>query len=296
MTSSEPGRNDPCPCGSGKKYKKCCLPRVKGFTVPARPLDGEPRNTHFEAGADGQMVEVPGSLWLQVHVEDADPPDRAIRDFFTPYSSTLQQDSVLVERVRDCQHKCRAAEYHRRAIDEEIEREIDRYAREHRAQSGAAFVRRNDVLLYETEAFLFQAKSAVDALIRLLAPVVPSLERFDMFRGKGAIAGGVVLEALLHEEDSLFELFESARVEWIQGLKELRDTVTHVAALEGFTFFVETQYHGGPQARIDLPKMPSGQRLDVYCADVVEHLMELTRATLDEVVLRVGSPSPQRGA
>ena len=23
------GRNDPCPCGSGKKYKKCCLPRRK---------------------------------------------------------------------------------------------------------------------------------------------------------------------------------------------------------------------------------------------------------------------------
>lgn len=23
--SSEPGRNDPCPCGSGKKYKRCCL-------------------------------------------------------------------------------------------------------------------------------------------------------------------------------------------------------------------------------------------------------------------------------
>ncbi|MCL6105810.1 MAG: SEC-C metal-binding domain-containing protein [Actinobacteria bacterium] len=20
----EPGRNDPCPCGSGKKYKRCC--------------------------------------------------------------------------------------------------------------------------------------------------------------------------------------------------------------------------------------------------------------------------------
>ena len=23
----EPGRNDPCPCGSGQKYKRCCLPR-----------------------------------------------------------------------------------------------------------------------------------------------------------------------------------------------------------------------------------------------------------------------------
>jgi preprotein translocase subunit SecA len=23
----KPGRNDPCPCGSGKKYKKCCWPK-----------------------------------------------------------------------------------------------------------------------------------------------------------------------------------------------------------------------------------------------------------------------------
>jgi tetratricopeptide (TPR) repeat protein len=24
-TMAKPGRNDPCPCGSGKKYKQCCL-------------------------------------------------------------------------------------------------------------------------------------------------------------------------------------------------------------------------------------------------------------------------------
>jgi len=24
QAKTEPGRNDPCPCGSGKKYKKCC--------------------------------------------------------------------------------------------------------------------------------------------------------------------------------------------------------------------------------------------------------------------------------
>lgn len=23
--AAEPGRNDPCPCGSGKKFKQCCL-------------------------------------------------------------------------------------------------------------------------------------------------------------------------------------------------------------------------------------------------------------------------------
>jgi ABC-type uncharacterized transport system YnjBCD substrate-binding protein len=25
MNSNKVGRNDPCPCGSGKKFKKCCL-------------------------------------------------------------------------------------------------------------------------------------------------------------------------------------------------------------------------------------------------------------------------------
>jgi tetratricopeptide (TPR) repeat protein len=26
-TMAKPGRNDPCPCGSGNKYKKCCQPK-----------------------------------------------------------------------------------------------------------------------------------------------------------------------------------------------------------------------------------------------------------------------------
>jgi len=26
-SKDKPGRNDPCPCGSGKKYKKCCYPK-----------------------------------------------------------------------------------------------------------------------------------------------------------------------------------------------------------------------------------------------------------------------------
>ncbi|MDD2552378.1 MAG: DUF1186 domain-containing protein, partial [Dysgonamonadaceae bacterium] len=27
-TEPKPGRNDPCPCGSGKKYKKCCINKI----------------------------------------------------------------------------------------------------------------------------------------------------------------------------------------------------------------------------------------------------------------------------
>ena len=31
------GRNAPCPCGSGKKYKKCCLPRQEEEAARPRP-------------------------------------------------------------------------------------------------------------------------------------------------------------------------------------------------------------------------------------------------------------------
>ena len=27
------GRNDPCPCGSGKKYKKCCINQLAGMRI-----------------------------------------------------------------------------------------------------------------------------------------------------------------------------------------------------------------------------------------------------------------------
>jgi tetratricopeptide (TPR) repeat protein len=35
------GRNDPCPCGSGRKYKNCCAGK-SGTAAPARPAPGSP--------------------------------------------------------------------------------------------------------------------------------------------------------------------------------------------------------------------------------------------------------------
>lgn len=31
------GRNDPCPCGSGKKYKKCCMGKMEQKRIPKSP-------------------------------------------------------------------------------------------------------------------------------------------------------------------------------------------------------------------------------------------------------------------
>jgi len=47
-TVARVGRNEPCPCGSGKKFKRCCLPttpegKFRGFvkrtnrTLPVQP-------------------------------------------------------------------------------------------------------------------------------------------------------------------------------------------------------------------------------------------------------------------
>jgi len=29
MSKDQPQRNKPCPCGSGRKYKKCCISKVR---------------------------------------------------------------------------------------------------------------------------------------------------------------------------------------------------------------------------------------------------------------------------
>jgi hypothetical protein len=38
---AKPGRNDPCPCGSGKKYKKCCLPKGEARADAAHAHDDD---------------------------------------------------------------------------------------------------------------------------------------------------------------------------------------------------------------------------------------------------------------
>lgn len=36
------GRNDPCPCGSGKKFKKCCERKMLGKRFMIKKLDSSP--------------------------------------------------------------------------------------------------------------------------------------------------------------------------------------------------------------------------------------------------------------
>lgn len=59
------GRNDPCPCGSGKKYKSCCLLKEQQATKPlgqrkftAKLLSGKALNKEPASAEDQQSHKV----------------------------------------------------------------------------------------------------------------------------------------------------------------------------------------------------------------------------------------------
>jgi hypothetical protein len=71
---TKPGRNDPCPCGSGTKYKKCCEPkqslkRPLAGRVTAMPASqvyreglknretGNEASSDFRSGVSGRALE-----------------------------------------------------------------------------------------------------------------------------------------------------------------------------------------------------------------------------------------------
>ena len=82
----KPGRNDPCPCGSGKKYKHCCetkagpmsrhksLVLVAGVVIIAGGIWFG--NTLFftDSGSSPQGTPPPGKVWSPEHGHYHDAP------------------------------------------------------------------------------------------------------------------------------------------------------------------------------------------------------------------------------
>ncbi|MCL2741355.1 MAG: SEC-C metal-binding domain-containing protein [Oscillospiraceae bacterium] len=62
------GRNDPCPCGSGRKYKKCCLAAAEAAMVSAAAMDSEADDDGPEDGDNG-----PGTVGAELGDENAGP-------------------------------------------------------------------------------------------------------------------------------------------------------------------------------------------------------------------------------
>ena len=75
------GRNDPCPCGSGKKYKRCCLAKDRSRQAENRFEPAQPRwdETHEDielaaAGSSGRAAEPVDAELAAATSADADGP------------------------------------------------------------------------------------------------------------------------------------------------------------------------------------------------------------------------------
>jgi len=282
------GRNDPCPCGSGKKYKNCCLPKER--TLSVQPSNKpEVIDWHLE-GNGKTWRRVPGALDVRIGGRRPEDSDDVIEDIFASIISLVSEHGIdrLSKKLHDCKHKLYAVRYHLKAIEREIDEKVADFEKEYAAMSGAGLELENPVLIYETEAFLFQVKSNLDLIIQALGSVVPSVKSSHTFGHRGDVAGGKVIDKLEESgELELAKLFESHRSAWIQQMTGWRTTITHYSGLRDFHCFIEEPYRGGNQVKIHYPTMPSGERVDMYCQKIYNRLCELYRSVLKSIEQRV---------
>lgn len=59
------GRNDPCPCGSGLKYKKCCLQRHRSSGMESNAAYAKKHNIRLKSAKDVEGIRKAGRLVLQ---------------------------------------------------------------------------------------------------------------------------------------------------------------------------------------------------------------------------------------
>jgi len=107
------GRNDPCPCGSGKKYKKCCMKKAQRepntftstFPVGTVALYGpdDRRTTKIVASViKREGAEPVLERWVGSNVQNSSKVRREIQEFFKKHSV---KSVVATDRNMGCPHE-----------------------------------------------------------------------------------------------------------------------------------------------------------------------------------------------
>lgn len=287
--SPESKRGKLCPCGSGLKHENCCGAGSKSLQV--NPVNKPEVIAHHLVSKDGGKTwrKEPGVLCAVIHgikPEDFDKPIHNLIQEAINASGELGNEEFK-KKLLDCRHKLQAVKYHLSTIVVEIKERVKEYETSYSAGSGVSVEMENPRLVYETEAFLFQTKSSLDLLTQALGCVVGPLKSMHGFNKKNEQAGGKVVAALMKNGfEKLGSLFEQHRLDWIQQLVGMRDTITHYSELKGFRCFVENPYLGGKTVSIHYPTMPCGEKVDAYCQTVYNKLLELYQLTLTIVTDR----------
>src|SRR6202030_1465836 len=77
-TMAKPGRNDPCPCGSGNKYKRCCLAKHE---ADARLVAAVARElAAAEAEIADELTTASNAVVDLIHAGELDAAEHAAHD------------------------------------------------------------------------------------------------------------------------------------------------------------------------------------------------------------------------
>ena len=115
------GRTDPCPCGSGQKYKRCCLPRDEAAAAAARtaaPTLDRDTTGPFEFVSDDDGLDEASNIVIDlIDAGRLDDAERAAQDLLERYPEVhdgLERVAMVAAARGD---RARAAEYYRKAAD-----------------------------------------------------------------------------------------------------------------------------------------------------------------------------------
>lgn len=138
---AKPGRNDLCPCGSGQKYKRCCLARDDAAAAADRaaapPPEAAPAVPPFEIVSEDDGLDEASNVVIDlIDAGRLDEAERAAQHLLKRYPEVhdgLERVAMVAAARGD---RARAADYYRRAADfvharpEYYDAEMETYLRE----------------------------------------------------------------------------------------------------------------------------------------------------------------------
>jgi uncharacterized protein YchJ len=107
---SKIGRNAPCPCGSGKKYKKCCLPLQDGKRQPSTP------SKQFIA-VYTDLDKLSNSVVDLIEENKLDEAEAVSHKLLAEYPDQVDGFNRFAQVYEARGDKSKAAEYYRKAAD-----------------------------------------------------------------------------------------------------------------------------------------------------------------------------------
>ncbi len=102
------GRNKPCPCGSGKKFKRCCL-NIRGA------VQNPPSPTASFIPVYTALDKMSNSVYDLIKMKKLDKAERLARKLLVEYPDQIDGLHRLAEVYEARGEKLKAARYYRKA-------------------------------------------------------------------------------------------------------------------------------------------------------------------------------------